>query len=215
MGKLMRQTTGNDLSIRYYLIHLFFLLMMFSMAGSVDAAIYSCHDGNGNVYLTDSPGSEGQKVNAPYELLLPDIDSHGGGKGKKDIGASSILTSLFSIAQQKQLPSALLMAVIKVESNFNPKAVSPMGAKGLMQLMPGVCEDYGVTDPFDIVQNISAGAGYLREMIDRFNNLEKALAAYNAGPGAVEKYGGVPPFDETKDYLKRIYNYLKQYYGSN
>jgi len=101
--------------------------------------------------------------------------------------------------------AALLRAVIHAESAFNPMAVSNKGAQGLMQLMPGTAGDLGVTDAFDVAQNISGGAKYLAQLLKDFNgNTQLAAAAYNAGEGAVQKYGGVPPYDETQVYVQRV-----------
>jgi len=99
---------------------------------------------------------------------------------------------------------SLIRAVIKVESNFNPQAMSSAGAKGLMQLMDATGEQLGVSDPFDARQNIEGGVAYLRQMLDRFNDLSLALAAYNAGPQAVEKHRGIPPYAETQMYVSRV-----------
>lgn len=107
-------------------------------------------------------------------------------------------------AQANGIPVQLLTRQIGAESNFNPHARSPVGALGMMQLMPGTASGLGVTDPFDPVQNIMAGAKYLREQYDKFGSWDKALAAYNAGPGAVAKYGGIPPFAETQNYVRKI-----------
>jgi len=100
---------------------------------------------------------------------------------------------------------ALLRAVIHAESAFNPMAVSNKGAQGLMQLMPGTADDLGVTDAFNVSQNITGGAKYLAQLLKDFNgNTQLATAAYNAGEGAVQKYGGVPPYDETQVYVQRV-----------
>lgn len=115
-------------------------------------------------------------------------------------------------AKQHALDPALVYAVIRVESNGNPHAVSSAGARGLMQLMPGTARDMGVDDIFDPAENIAGGTQYLSKMLGLFNeNVELALAGYNAGPGNVKKYGGVPPFKETQEYVELVQRYHRQY----
>jgi soluble lytic murein transglycosylase-like protein len=106
------------------------------------------------------------------------------------------------IAAEHSLPAQLIHSVIKVESNYNPHAVSSKGALGLMQLIPSTARRFGVSDAFNPIQNIQGGAKYLRYLLDLFDNsYPLALAAYNAGEGAVVQYGGIPPFAETQNYV--------------
>lgn len=117
-------------------------------------------------------------------------------------------------AQLYQLPEALLRAVIKQESDFNPWSVSSSGALGLMQLLPSTAASMTVTDPFDPRQNVLGGARYLRVLANTFNgDLVLTVAAYNAGSGAVIRYGGVPPFDETQHYVRQVLRYYYEYRG--
>jgi soluble lytic murein transglycosylase-like protein len=112
-------------------------------------------------------------------------------------------------ADRYGLPRALVRSVMAAESGFEPSAISPKGAIGLMQLMPGTAQVLGA-DPHDPVQNVDAGTRYLRDLLERYNyGLRHALAAYNAGPGAVDKYNGVPPYRETINYISRIEKKLK------
>lgn len=109
-----------------------------------------------------------------------------------------------NIADEFKIDRALFRALIRAESGWNPKAISPKGAMGLTQLMPSTAQSLGVTDPFDPIENLRGGAKYLKGLLDRFENLELALAAYNAGPGAVLRYNGIPPYAETQAYVRRI-----------
>ena len=168
------------------------------MAGlprSADAQIYSWRDPNGVLTVSDRPQnadaqaitvrvgpSPATRSNQPFEPLIRQHASRHG------------------------VRADLVRAVIQVESAFNPKAVSPKGAMGLMQLMPATAKQFGVVDPFNPAENIRAGVSYLRQLLDRYDHDEQlALAAYNAGPGAVDKYGSkVPPYKETQNYVSKI-----------
>lgn len=124
--------------------------------------------------------------------------------------ANEQLRPIIKEASEKyDIPQSLIAAVIKHESNFNINAVSSAGASGLMQLMPATARGLGVQDIFDPRENILGGTKYLRQMLDRFGDIKLALAAYNAGPGNVNKYGGIPPFKETQNYVAKIMNELK------
>lgn len=115
-------------------------------------------------------------------------------------------------AKKNKVPENLVRAVIEIESGWNISAVSPQGAIGLMQLMPGTADMLGVKDPFDAEQNISGGTKYLRMLINRFNGDYKlALAGYNAGPAAVEKYNGIPDYEETINYVNNVMSIYESY----
>lgn len=118
-------------------------------------------------------------------------------------------------AKKYDIDVLLLKALIRVESCFDRRAISRAGAEGLMQLMPQTAKSLGVSNSFNADQNIEGGTRYLRKMLSRFNDLQLALAAYNAGPHNVNKYGGIPPFKETRNYVKRINFHYENYLRSN
>jgi soluble lytic murein transglycosylase-like protein len=136
-------------------------------------------------------------------------DQSAGTGASKELNTPEELRALIEANARKHgLPTQLVAAVIKVESNFDSRAVSSEGARGLMQLMPTTARELGVRNSFDAAQNINGGCRYLKEMLDRFDGkLELAIAAYNAGPGAVEKYGRIPPYQETQKYVRKVMAY--------
>lgn len=120
-----------------------------------------------------------------------------------------IQLAIQNAATQYNVSPRLIHSIARAESAYNPRAVSRAGAKGVMQLIDGTARDMGVTNVFDIEQNIRGGTRYIRQMLDRYhNNIQLALAAYNAGPQAVDRYGGIPPYPETQTYVRRIMHFL-------
>ena len=175
------------------------LLACFSVPAAAD--IYKYVDGRGRVHLADRPLHRG------YVLIFRN--------GRKVSPASSYRSYALNrkrygpivdrVAQVHRLDAALVHAVVQVESAYDPSAVSRKGAVGLMQLMPATARRYGVSDPRDPARNLDGGVRYLRDLILRFNNVVLALAAYNAGENAVERYGNrIPPYPETRRYVSKV-----------
>jgi soluble lytic murein transglycosylase-like protein len=178
-------------------------------AGNVARAdIYSFVDDSGVTHFSNVP------VDGRYRLLLAAPREKDPAQAENWPAKAGIFEPIIERAARAQsVHPELVRAVIVVESAFNPRAVSPRGAVGLMQLLPATARRYGVSDPFDPEQNIVAGVHYLSDLLARYgNNLELTLAAYNAGEDAVERYGNtVPPFAETRHYVPtvlRIYRSL-------
>jgi soluble lytic murein transglycosylase-like protein len=131
-------------------------------------------------------------------------DGHGHGHAHAATPAGDFADLFASAGAAHGVDPALLAAVAEVESGLDPTAVSPAGAQGLMQLMPATAAELGVTDPFDPAQAVDGAARLLRGHLDRFGSVELALAAYNAGGGAVSRHGGIPPYPETQAYVRRV-----------
>jgi soluble lytic murein transglycosylase-like protein len=166
-------------------------------AAPASAQIYMWKDANGHAVLSSRPENAASQVlvKAP-PIRLTSAVTRRSRPYESWIATHSTL---------QNVSPDLVRAVIQVESGFNPRARSPKGAMGLMQLMPATAHDYGVTDPYDPAENIRAGVAYLKSLLVRYSNkVDLALAAYNAGPEAVAKYGDVPPYRETKAYVAKI-----------
>lgn len=131
-----------------------------------------------------------------------------GSVGPVTLAQSPYRDTIVAASQTFHLDPNLAHYVIEAESHGNPNAKSPKGAGGLMQLMPGTAAELGVANRFDVVQNIYGGVSYLSQLLTYFGRTDLALAAYNAGPGAVQKYGGVPPYEETRNYVSEIMSHL-------
>jgi hypothetical protein len=172
-------------------------------ASQADAgSLYQYVDESGTMHFTNVP-TDGRYVRVRGErerpLRPPRIRSY------DDLIAEA--------ARSHGVPPALVKAVVATESWFNPRAVSPKGAQGLMQLMPATADSLGVSDPFQVAENLEGGVRYLRHLLDRYGDWTRALAAYNAGPEAVDRYGGIPPYRETRQYVERVLTYYRRYHG--
>jgi soluble lytic murein transglycosylase-like protein len=166
------------------------------------AQIYTWRDAAGNLVMSDKPKDGGARSyaaapNTSIRTTRPVVATR----------ADRFAALIAEHAAQQSLSPDLVRAVIQAESAFNPRARSPKGAMGLMQLMPDTAAEYGVRNAYDPDENIRAGTAYLASLIDRYDDEGLALAAYNAGPGAVDKYGRtIPPYRETRNYVARIRN---------
>jgi soluble lytic murein transglycosylase-like protein len=170
----------------------------------VGAETYQFVGPDGAVHFTNAPSD-------PRYRRMSGVPSSSSGTAEgffrvpQSLPAPSLTEMIREAAQRHGVPEQLVSAVIRVESGFNARAVSRKGARGLMQLMPGTAAILGVRDSFDPIDNIDGGVRHLRGLLDRYsNNLPLALAAYNAGEGAVNTHGGIPPYPETQQYVGRI-----------
>ena len=185
--------------IIYFLVGIYVLIsILFVAVPSLYADIYVYADSEGVLHFTNVPTSSNYKI---YIREKPDRSLNSDVTRRYD----QIITEA---AERHGVSFSLLKAMIKIESDFNPRAISRAGAMGLMQIMPENIKRLKIKDPFDPRENIMGGTRYLKQMIDRFNGkLSLALAAYNAGPNTVERYQRIPPFTETEDYVEAVMKY--------
>jgi soluble lytic murein transglycosylase len=186
--------------------------IMLTLSGTLPAwaDIYRHVDANGVVHFTNAPQFTGKPSKREWSFYRKEARS--GVSEDMSHLAHSYGDIIRQNARVYRLEEALVKAVIKAESNYNPQSLSNKGAQGLMQLIPATARLMKVHDPFNPAENIRGGSNYLRLMLDQFNgNIDLALAAYNAGPNAVQRHGGIPPFAETREYVQRVRRYLEQY----
>ena len=173
-------------------------------------AIYSYIDADGVLHFSDSPVDERYRHVKRTHQDGPVISPRPRVRVPRERDYDRLI---IQVSARHRVQPGLVKAVIAAESNFKPDAVSRVGAQGLMQLMPATAAALGVERPFGVVENIDGGVRYLREMLDRYGDLTRAIAAYNAGPKAVDRYRGVPPYRETQAYVKRVLEYYRSYRG--
>lgn len=192
---------------RYCRLVLLLLALLFVPAPAT-ADIYRYEDADGVVHFTNTPRDRRFKVymkDLRKDRQLRTQFRFAAGRNPKEFEPL-----INSSAARYGVNPALVKAVIKAESGFDPNAVSRVGASGLMQLMPETAKDLNVTNSFDPQQNVDGGVRYLRFLLDTFNgDVSLALAAYNAGMGKVARYGGIPPYQETRTYVNRVLAYME------
>jgi len=184
-------------------------ILMLAQEAGANSAVYRFTDDRGVVHFTNAPTDNRYRaiVLRPRATVF---NPRSAVRGPINHGYDSLI---LSHARANRLDPALVKAVIAAESNFSPVAISRAGAQGLMQLMPQTADRLGVENPLQAEENVSGGTRYLRKMLDRYGDLSRALAAYNAGPKAVDRYQGIPPYPETKAYVERVLAYYRGYRG--
>ena len=175
------------------------------------AKMYRCEDSAGKVSYTNLPAV--QKNCSPLEMkAIRRVPRRTATYKYWRSGLTSFDNYILAAGRQFRIDPSLIKAIIYTESNFDHRAISSMGAQGLMQLMPGTADDLGVVNVFDPKENITAGTRYFRQQLDTFQgNVVFSLAAYNAGPGLVKRLGAIPQNSETKNYIKKVLYHYKKY----
>jgi len=183
---------------------------------SAPAQVYKWVDGNGIVTFSNiAPPTDQDYQVLRFPCYAADPKCRSVSWEKVPLNTRAFSSEIQSAAAFNAVEESLIRAIIHAESAYQPDARSPKGAQGLMQLMPATAADLHVANPFDPAQNIDGGTRYLSQLLAEFKgNLDLATAAYNAGPQAVYKYGGVPPYDETQEYVRRVKILYRRYNGA-
>ena len=186
----------------------FLIITLFVCIPSARSDIYVYRDNTGVRHFTNTPTSP------KYRLYMKNIpvryfESNLGGRFSTNFNPDQYDHLILKASLAHDIDFSLLKSIIKVESNFDCYAVSQKGAKGLMQIMPENFSFLNIRNPFDPEENIMGGTLYFKQMLEKFNKIELALAAYNAGPSMVGKYNGIPPISETKGYIKKVMSHYK------
>ncbi len=175
-----------------------FVLLLFLVGQAAHAeGLFYYKDDDGVLHVTDTPDSKEYKPFCVY--------------GEKRYSRKELKWLVRKYGTQHGVDPDLGVAVLKVESDFRRRAESSAGAQGLMQIMPMTQKDLGVEDPFDPEDNIAAGVRYLGWLLEKYDSMRLAVAAYNAGPGIVDQYGGIPPYQETKEYVERVISFYSRF----
>ena len=187
-------------------LRIFLIISVLFCPTVIRADIYRSVDQDGVVHFTNTPG---KTTAALYLREAPPPRPARTSSGKEE---AWMMDYAERCSRAHNLSPELVKAIIKAESNGERFAVSPKGAQGMMQLMPFTAKQLNVSDPFDPIENIEGGVKYIKELLGTFGgNLTHAVAAYNAGPAAVKKYGGIPPYAETRLYVQRVMNHYRRY----
>lgn len=213
-GRYFKVHLMNKRKIRIKNWQIALLALSVTFGGSAQAALYIYQMPGGTRIITDYPLS-----GKDYKLVRKSDSARGMGAMVSERRVQSVILDpnvydrlIKRTAAANRVDVALVKAVMHVESGFNPNAVSPRGASGLMQLMPETAVRYGVEDIFDPVQNVQGGVRYLKDLLAMFkDNHRLAIAAYNAGENAVLRYKGIPPYNETQDYVRKVMTFRKHY----
>jgi soluble lytic murein transglycosylase-like protein len=191
----------------------FAMIAAFAAAQPAQAQVYKWVDENGIITFSNIAPPQNQDYQVlRFPCYAADPKCRSVSWDKVPLNTQAFGREIRSAAEYNAVEESLIRAIIHAESAYQPDARSPKGAQGLMQLMPTTAAELNVANPFDPAENIEGGARYLSQLLAQFKgDLDLATAAYNAGPNAVEKYGGIPPYDETQEYVRRVRILYKRY----